>query len=158
MCISDHLHTDAIQHLPTSDDDKFIPSHFANLSTSFAALDLAPLSQNTRNREKSSEWPQFLPSRGVDNPRRQDRRITTPSLNLANFLLLTSPTRSQQRPLHSFLSTSKHSLTFGPPDLGAVHPPVPRTVPPTLTLRARSRQPEPCIFTHPSLSQLSGPE
>ena len=57
------------RHLPTSDDDKFTSSHFAKLSTFSAALDLAPLSQNARNHEKSSErqWNPPVPS-GLQQP------------------------------------------------------------------------------------------
>lgn len=85
----------AIQHLPTSDDDKYQNPHFSKLSTSSAALDLAPLSQTPpRNslgprgsdpREKSSEWPQFSSApRGPEgvSPRSDRRTVTTPSLNL----------------------------------------------------------------------------
>ena len=111
MGISDHPRTDAIQHLPTSDDDKFTPSHFAKLSTSSAALDLAPLSQNARNREKSSEWPQFPPSRGVDTLHRQDRRVTTPSLTLANDLSLANKLNSVSATTTPLLP--QHQQTLG---------------------------------------------
>ncbi|KAJ4473896.1 ARM repeat-containing protein [Lentinula aciculospora] len=64
----------AMRHLPIPDDDKFVASKSSGkLSSSSAALDLAPLSQ------KSSEWPQF--ARCQDNVAgRNDRRITTPQL------------------------------------------------------------------------------
>ena len=112
MGVSDRPQTDAIQHLPTSDDDKFTPSHFSKLSTSSAALDLAPLSQNARNREKSSEWPQFPPSRGVDTLHRQDRRVTTPSLNLANDLSLASKLNSVSATTTPLLSQHQQTLAY----------------------------------------------
>ncbi|KAH8120673.1 ARM repeat-containing protein [Phellopilus nigrolimitatus] len=78
----------AMRHLPISDDDKFAMSkgEFNKLSTSSAALDLAPLSQTPprasflqQAREKSSEWPQF--TRGQDGvTSRNDRRTGTPQL------------------------------------------------------------------------------
>jgi len=112
MGVSDHRQTDAIQHLPTSDDDKFSPSHFAKLSTSSAALDLAPLSQNARNREKSSEWPQFPPSRGVDTLHRSDRRVTTPSLNLANDISLANKLNSVSATTTPLLSQHQQTLAY----------------------------------------------
>jgi len=110
--VSDLCQTDAIQHLPTSDDDKFTPSHFAKLSASSAALDLAPLSQNARNREKSSEWPQFPPSRGVDTLHRSDRRVTTPSLNLANDISLASKLNSVSATTTPLLSQHQQTLAY----------------------------------------------
>ena len=110
--IPDRLSTDAIQHLPTSDDDKFTPSHFSKLSTSSAALDLAPLSQNARNREKSSEWPQFPPSRGVDTLHRADRRVTTPSLNLANDMSLANKLKSVSATTTPLLSQYQQTLAY----------------------------------------------
>ena len=110
-CVS-HPHTDAIQHLPTSDDDKFTPAHFSKLSTSSAALDLAPLSQNARSRDKSSEWPQFPPSRGVDTLHRTDRRVTTPSLNLANDISLASKLNSVSATTTPLLSQHQQTLAY----------------------------------------------
>ena len=112
LCIPDCLPSDAIQHLPTSDDDKFSPSHFAKLSTSSAALDLAPLSQNARGRDKSSEWPQFPPSRGVDTIHRPDRRVTTPSLNLANDVSLTNKINSVSATTTPLLSQHQQTLAY----------------------------------------------
>ncbi|TFK57686.1 ARM repeat-containing protein [Heliocybe sulcata] len=86
----------AMRHLPTSDDDKY--QYQNKLSTSSAALDLAPLSQTPPRpsftgrgleaREKASEWPQF--TRGQDGlPIRSDRRTTTgPPLNLGSAIEL----------------------------------------------------------------------
>ena len=111
MSSSDHPETDAIQHLPTSDDDKFTTSHFAKLSASSAALDLAPLSQNARNREKSSEWPQFPPSRGVDTLHRQDRRVTTPNMGLAGDISLANKLNSASATTTPLLS--QHQQTLG---------------------------------------------
>jgi hypothetical protein len=111
MLVSDCLLQDAIQHLPTSDDDKFTPSHFAKLSTSSAALDLAPLSQNARSREKSSEWPQFPPSRGVDTLHRPDRRVTTPSL-MANDISLANKLNSASAVTTPLLSHHQQTLAY----------------------------------------------
>ncbi|KAI5115762.1 hypothetical protein M0805_001204 [Coniferiporia weirii] len=77
----------AMRHMPISDDDKYVTKgEFNKLSTSSAALDLAPLSQTPprasllqQAREKSSEWPQF--TRGQDGvTSRNDRRTGTPQL------------------------------------------------------------------------------
>ncbi|EPQ61118.1 ARM repeat-containing protein [Gloeophyllum trabeum ATCC 11539] len=88
----------AMRHLPTSDDDKY--QYQNKLSTSSAALDLAPLSQTPPRpslagrgleaREKASEWPQF--TRGQDGlPVRSDRRtVTNPPLNLGSGIDLTN--------------------------------------------------------------------
>ncbi|KAF9654298.1 ARM repeat-containing protein [Thelephora ganbajun] len=132
----------SLLHLPTSDDDKFTPSHFAKLSTSSAALDLAPLSQNTRNRDKSSEWPQFPPSRGVDTLHRPDRRVTTPSLNLANDISLASKLNSVSATTTPLLSQHQQTLSYlqapgsrrgSPPGLSDGLPSInaPRSVPTT---------------------------
>lgn len=139
--ISDCLLVDAIQHLPTSDDDKFAPSHFAKLSTSSAALDLAPLSQNARSREKSSEWPQFPSSRGVDTLHRADRRVTTPSLNLANDISLASKLNSVSATTTPLLSQHQQTLAYLQPGSRRGSPPglsdglssinAPRSVPTT---------------------------
>ncbi|KZT22110.1 ARM repeat-containing protein [Neolentinus lepideus HHB14362 ss-1] len=84
----------AMRHLPTSDDDKY--QYQNKLSTSSAALDLAPLSQTpprqsfagrgVESREKASEWPQF--TRGQDGLLvRSDRRtVTNPPLNLGSAI------------------------------------------------------------------------
>ena len=112
MNISDHPRTDAIQHLPTSDDDKFPASHFSKLSTSSAALDLAPLSQNARSREKSSEWPQFPPSRGIDTLHRQDRRVTTPALNLTNDISLANKLNSASATTTPLLPQHQQTLAY----------------------------------------------
>ncbi|KAL5534613.1 hypothetical protein ACEPAG_1076 [Sanghuangporus baumii] len=66
----------AMRHLPLPDDDKHVASkgEFGNkLSSSSAALDLAPLSQ------KSSEWPQFARSQEGATVR-SDRHTGTPQL------------------------------------------------------------------------------
>ncbi|EJD04358.1 ARM repeat-containing protein [Fomitiporia mediterranea MF3/22] len=66
----------AMRHLPIPDDDKYavLKGDSGNkLSSSSAALDLAPLSQ------KSSEWPQFARSQ-ENGAARSDRRTGTPQL------------------------------------------------------------------------------
>ncbi|KZS90312.1 ARM repeat-containing protein [Sistotremastrum niveocremeum HHB9708] len=79
----------AMRHMPISDEDKYTTSRnesYPKLSTSSAALDLAPLSQTSprtsfvsrglENGAKSSEWPQFA---GVS--RIGDRRtVTNPAM------------------------------------------------------------------------------
>ena len=112
MSLSNHPWTDAIQHLPTSDDDKFTPPHFGKISTSSAALDLAPLAQNARNREKSSEWPQFPPSRGVDTLHRTDRRVTTPSLGLAGDISLVNKLNSASATTTPLLPQHQQTLAY----------------------------------------------
>jgi len=112
MSLSDRPCTDAIQHLPTSDDDKFTPPHFGKISTSSAALDLAPLPQNARSREKSSEWPQFPPSRGVDTLHRTDRRVTTPSLGLAGDISLVNKLNSASATTTPLLSQRQQTLAY----------------------------------------------
>ncbi|THH20986.1 hypothetical protein EW146_g472 [Bondarzewia mesenterica] len=88
--LDEEMHN-AMRNLPTSDDDKYQGSHFNKLSTSSAALDLAPLSQTPpRNsfssraldsREKASEWPQFTSS-----PRPDRRTVTNPALSISPAL------------------------------------------------------------------------
>ncbi|KAH9947956.1 ARM repeat-containing protein [Amylocystis lapponica] len=85
----------AMRNLPTSDEDKYSNGYPRKLSTSSAALDLAPLSQTPprpafvgramESREKSSEWPQFNGStRGPDGfgTRAERRTVTNPAMTL----------------------------------------------------------------------------
>ena len=65
------------------------------------------------------------------------------------FRLLASSTRSLQRPLHSFPSTSKLSLTSRLLDLDVAPLQVYQTVSPASMLRARSRQPRILRFHTP---------
>ncbi|CAL1696764.1 unnamed protein product [Somion occarium] len=82
----------AMRNLPTSDEDKFMHGYPRKLSTSSAALDLAPLSQTPSrsslvgrtvdNREKTSEWPQFTGNRRPDG-RNERRNVTNPTLGVS---------------------------------------------------------------------------
>ncbi|KAL0059676.1 hypothetical protein AAF712_013579 [Marasmius tenuissimus] len=83
--------SDAMRHLPTSDEDKFSNTYGNKMSS--AALDLANISSKSPRssfagsplepREKTSEWPY---NRGPDGlASRSDRRsVTNPNLNLSN--------------------------------------------------------------------------
>lgn len=94
----------AMRHLPISDEDKFTNSFTNKLSTSSAALDLAPLSQTpprssfvgrtVENRDKTSEWPQFngnnrRPETVISRSER--RNVTNPSMALHSALGDLSP-------------------------------------------------------------------
>ncbi|OBZ78988.1 Pumilio domain-containing protein C6G9.14 [Grifola frondosa] len=84
----------AMRNLPTSDE--YGNAYPNKLSTSSAALDLAPLSQTpsfvgraVESREKSSEWPQFNGNpRGPDglSSRTERRTVTNPALTLSPSL------------------------------------------------------------------------
>lgn len=128
------LSVDAMRNLPTSDDDKYhnnfgnkvrflilthfklLSDHSCQVSKSSAALDLAHLSQPTR--EKSAGWPHF-----VNNPRapdgivsRTDRRtVTNPNLTLStpsdDFLV---------KPLGGNMSASPTPLVVEPSQFSQV--------------------------------------
>ena len=76
-------YSDAMKHLPTSDDDKYHGSYPSNVS---AALDLAQLtrapSQLGDSRESPSQWPQY--ARTPDGTSRSERRtVTNPNLTVS---------------------------------------------------------------------------
>ncbi|KAJ3843525.1 ARM repeat-containing protein [Lentinula raphanica] len=80
----------AMRHLPTSDEDKYVNSFANKVSTSSAALDLAHISQSSNNRsldnrEKSSEWPQYPRGpEGITSAKSERRTVTNPGLSLAS--------------------------------------------------------------------------
>ncbi|EMD41536.1 hypothetical protein CERSUDRAFT_110088 [Gelatoporia subvermispora B] len=90
----------AMRHLPTSDEDKFTNAYPNKLSTSSAALDLAPLSQTPprtqyvgrtpmETSQKPSEWPQFNGNARVPDglgARSERRNVTNPPMRLSPAL------------------------------------------------------------------------
>ncbi|KLO20403.1 ARM repeat-containing protein [Schizopora paradoxa] len=107
----------AISHLPTADDEKYAMNKnqlSSKLSTSSAALDLAPLSQTPPrgsfirmpdSREKASEWPQFPAAQRNDGPR---RTATTPQIGVQTVLSASATPFAQQTPV-----TSRRSSPLG---------------------------------------------
>ncbi|KDQ54912.1 hypothetical protein JAAARDRAFT_80100 [Jaapia argillacea MUCL 33604] len=121
----------AMRHLPTSDEDKYQYSN--KLSTSSAALDLAPLSQTpprtsfagrgVDSREKASEWPQFTGSARTPDglaPRNDRRNVTNPTLNLSGLgdmgNKLSTVSASATPHLQQSLSNSRRGSPLGAPD------------------------------------------
>ncbi|KAJ4485495.1 ARM repeat-containing protein [Lentinula aciculospora] len=80
----------AMRHLPTSDEDKYLTSFANKVSTSSAALDLAHISQSSNNRssdnrDTSSEWPQYPRGPdGISSAKSERRSVTNPGLTLAS--------------------------------------------------------------------------
>ncbi|KAL5535159.1 hypothetical protein ACEPAF_3253 [Sanghuangporus sanghuang] len=100
----------AMRHLPLPDDDKLASKgDFGNkLSSSSAALDLAPLSQ------RSSEWPQFARSQEGATVR-SDRHTGTPQLGAG---ALNSGLNDLQSKLGATVSASGTPLLQNTPDVG----------------------------------------
>ncbi|KAL6300297.1 ARM repeat-containing protein [Sparassis latifolia] len=124
----------AMRHLPTSDEDKYPNAYSNKLSTSSAALDLAPLSQTPprpsfvgralETREKPSEWPQFNGNGRVDglNSRTERRTVTNPAMSLSAGLgdlsastgsVSGSPLLQQVQGLAQGLSASRRGSPLG---------------------------------------------
>ncbi|KAF5356163.1 hypothetical protein D9756_003987 [Leucocoprinus leucothites] len=101
----------AMRNLPTSDDDKYHSTFGNKVSKSSAALDLAQLSQ--QNREKSAEWPHFNGNpRGPEGiaSRSERRTVTNPNITLSN------PSNDfSVKPLGGNASASSTPLVVEPP-------------------------------------------
>ncbi|KXN87543.1 Pumilio domain-containing protein C6G9.14 [Leucoagaricus sp. SymC.cos] len=103
----------AMRNLPTSDDDKYDSTFGNKVSKSSAALDLAQLSQ--QNREKSAEWPHFHGNpRGPEGiaSRSERRTVTNPNLTLS-----TPSDDFTVKPLGGNASASSTPLVVEPPQL-----------------------------------------
>ncbi|KAF9454952.1 pumilio-family RNA binding protein [Macrolepiota fuliginosa MF-IS2] len=106
----------AMRNLPTSDDDKYHNTFGNKVSKSSAALDLAHLSQ--QSREKPGEWPHFNSNpRGPDGiASRADRRtVTNPNLTLS-----TPSDDFSVKPLGGNVSASSTPLVVEPPQLSQI--------------------------------------